>query len=360
MTAKPSILIVDDVPENLRLLAAMLQQQGFRVRSATSSRRALEAARRAPPDLILLDICMPDLNGFEVCSQLKNDPTTQEIPVIFISAISETDDKIKAFRAGCVDYITKPFQELEVLARVKTQLKLRRQNQELEDNYRRLKELEELRNSLTHMLVHDMANPLMAIRGSLEMLEDLESASLTTAGVQHLAGAVAGTDRLMRMTSEMLLVSKLEAEKLTLKLAPCNLVTLAQKAITSKQIHVAAKVDVMMLILDRELIERVLQNLAGNALKFSPPNKKVDITISAAAGQVRVEVTDSGPGIAPEFHEKIFEKFGQVGAGASRRGTGLGLAFCKLVVEAHGGQIGVISQPGQGSTFWFTLAAMSW
>ena len=297
---QPAILIVDDVPENLRLLTAMLQQAGCMVRAAISGKRALSAIKRAPPSLILLDIRMPDMDGFEVCEQLKRDITTQDIPVIFISALNETDDKIHAFAAGGVDFVTKSFHEQEVLARVKTHLELRRQKLELVDNYRRLKELEQLRDSLTHMLVHDMATPLWALDGHLQMLEMDSAKSLSRAERNNLAEARAGTKRLRQMTDEMLLVSKLEAGKLTLNLEACDLVALARKAIApSGRVELAVAAPTMIVKLDRELIARVLQNLLGNACKFSPENGRAQLSLTLAEGQLRVAVTDAGPGIAP-------------------------------------------------------------
>jgi len=364
MTEKTSILIVDDVPENLRLLSAMLDQTGYLVRPATSAKLAWAAAHREPPSLILLDIQMPEMDGLEMCRRLKTDEALRPIPVIFISALNETEEKIKAFQAGGVDYITKPFQEREVLARVTTHLELHRQKVELEAINRRLQELESLRDSLTHMIVHDMKGPLMLIQGHLEMISLFDAGALSNDSRHSLAAAKAGARRLTRMIAEMLIVSKLEADKLVIQRTACDLVALARKTTaelgstdTPKQIkiNVASNPESVHAELDVELIERVLQNLLGNAIKFSPEHGLVTVSLQLVHGQVRVEVMDAGPGIAPEFHQKIFEKFGQVEPGKSRLGTGLGLTFCKLAVEAHGGNIGVNSTPGAGSTFWFTL-----
>src|ERR1035437_6404886 len=153
----PNILMVDDTPANLLLLEKMLMERGYKARPVLSGKLALLAARTEPPDLILLDIAMPEMNGYEVCEQLKADAALKDIPVIFISALNETIDKVKAFGVGGVDYVTKPFQFEEVYARVQTHLQLRR--------------LEKLRDDLTHMVVHDLRNSLKVICGFLEMLE---------------------------------------------------------------------------------------------------------------------------------------------------------------------------------------------
>ena len=364
MTENNSILIVDDVPENLRLLSALLLQNGYQVRSATSAKRALAAAALARPSLILLDIRMPEMTGMQMCDLLKKDDNLKDIPVIFISGLNETGDKINAFRSGGVDYITKPIQEQEVLARVKTHLELRRQKIELETSYRRLQALEELRDSLTHMIVHDMKNPLMVIGGHLELIGMKDAGTLSPHGDHSLAEARVGVSRLTHMISEMLTVSKLESGKLAIQPGPCDLVALARKVAAEVcpanddrqiEISITTNPETVRLSLDVGLIERVLQNLLGNALKFSPDRSKVALTIAAANGRTRVEVSDAGPGIAPEFHRMIFEKFGQVASGKNVAGYGLGLTFCKLAVEAHGGTIGVESRPGAGATFGFTL-----
>ena len=364
MPNRSSLLIVDDVPDNLRLLSAMLQQEGYQVRSAARGKRALQAASIAPPDLVLLDINMPEMNGLEVCARRKADEKLRDIPVIFISALSDTEDKIRALDAGGVDYIAKPFQEREVLARVKTHLQLRQQKLELEKNYRRLKELEQLRDSLTHMVVHDMKNPLMVIDGHLKMIELFEAEKFSKEAASHLAEARTATSRLARMTAEILMVSKLEAGKLTLHSEPGDLVALARRVATdaqlflaSKQLKIVAEPAAINLSFDHKLMERVFQNLLDNALKFSPDDGTVLLALTTGQREVRVEITDKGPGIAPEHHTKIFRKFAQVESRQSWRGTGLGLTFCSLAVEAHGGEIGVASSPGKGSTFWFTLPA---
>lgn len=179
---QPDILIVDDVPQNLSLLSAMLKREGYRVRPATSGKLAIEAALRAPPDLALLDIKMPGMDGFEVCARFKAAASLKDIPVIFISALRETSDKLAAFEAGGVDYVTKPFREREVQARVRAHLELRQQREQLRANLLRLQQLETLRDNLTHMIVHDLRAPLMAVDGHLKLLELFEVQTLSADG----------------------------------------------------------------------------------------------------------------------------------------------------------------------------------
>ena len=344
----PNILIVDDTPANLLLLVRMLTQRGYKPRTVLSGKLALEAARAEPPDLILLDIAMPEMNGYEVCEQLKADEALKEIPVIFISALHETLDKVKAFRVGGVDYVTKPFQFEEVFARVQTHLQLRR--------------LERLRDDLTHMLIHDLRNPLAVICCFLDFLEFHEAQTLSANAQELVTVARRSAEDLLNMIASLLDVSKIGAGEMKLQREPCDLHALLRAVVAATQplpdnrtVTLDAPASPLTLTLDAGLIRRVLQNLLSNALKYTPPGGDVRIVVTPSPGEVRVAVTDTGPGIAPEHQQRIFEKFGQVEDRQNRQGTGLGLTFCKLAVEAHGGRIGVESEVGHGSTFWLTL-----
>ncbi len=344
----PDILVVDDTPANLQLLAGMLKKRGYRVRPVPSGKLAIQAVQNEKPDLILLDINMPEMNGYEVCEQLKADAALKDIPVIFISALNETIDKVKAFSAGGVDYVTKPFQFEEVFARVLTHLQLRR--------------LEKLRDDLTHMVVHDLRNPLAAICGFLDILEFQEAQKLS-AGARTLIPVARGSaEDMLNMIGSLLDVSKMGAGEMKLQHEPCDLDALIRAVLdTTQPLHgtrtvtLDAPESAVTVTADVGLLRRVIQNLLGNALKYTPAGGDVRIVVTPFDSEVRVAVTDTGPGIAPEYHQRIFEKFGQVEDRHNRVGTGLGLTFCKLAVEAHGGRIGVESEVGQGSTFWLAL-----
>jgi len=327
-------------------------ERGYKPRSVLSGKLALQAARTEPPDLILLDITMPEMNGYEVCEQLKADAALKEIPVIFISALSETIDKVKAFRVGGVDYVTKPFQFEEVYARVQTHLQLRR--------------LEKLRDDLTHMVVHDLRNPLTVICGFLDILEFHEAQKLSASTQTLVTVARRSAEDLLNMIGSILDVSKMGAGEMKLQREPCYLGALLRAVLATTQplpgnrtVTLDAPESSLTLAADVGLIRRVFQNLLSNALKYTPGGGDVRIVVTPSPSEVRVAVTDTGPGIAPEYHQRIFEKFGQVEDRKNRLGTGLGLTFCKLAVEAHGGRIGVESAVGQGSTFWLALPRLN-
>ena len=346
------ILIVDDTPANVLLLVRMLAQRGYQTQSVLNGKQALQAARTDPPDLILLDITMPEMTGYEVCEQLKADTALKDIPVIFISALSETIDKVKAFRVGGVDYVTKPFQFEEVYARIQTHLELH--------------QLEKLRNDLTHMVVHDLRNPLAVLFIFLDILESKEAEKLSASTRNFITLARHSAEELHAMISSILDVSKIGAGALKLQREPCQLAGFIRDLLATLQalpgnrtVTCAALDPALAVTADVALLRRVLQNLLSNALKYTPADGEVRVIVTPLSSEIRIAITDTGPGIAPENQEQIFEKFGQVADGKNRQGTGLGLTFCKLAVEAHGGHIGVESKLGAGSTFWLTLPRLN-
>ena len=356
-----SILVVDDTPANLQLLSEMLKERGYKVRPAPDGETALRGARIAPPDLILLDITMPEMDGYEVCSRLKADARLQDIPVIFISALNEPLDKVRAFQAGGVDYVSKPFNFEEVDARVRTHLELRQRTRELAASLGQLRELEQLRDSLTHMVAHDMRSPLLAIQLTLDLFSE-EASTLKPMSAQMLLNARTSVTMLVEMIGQMLDVSRMEAGEMALERTRGNLVETLRNAVElqrplagKRRLGFSAGAP-LLASYDANLLRRVVGNLIGNAIKFTPPDGDIRVSVVPADGIARVEVTDNGAGIAPEYHDRIFEKFGQVAnKGGPRVGTGLGLTFARMAIEAHGGNMGVVSALGKGSTFWFTL-----
>ncbi len=364
--APPSILMVDDTPANLALLSAMLGRRGYRVKSAASGAAALQFARDDPPDLILLDITMPGMNGYEVCAILKADEVLKDIPVIFLSALDQTMDKVRAFGVGGVDYIAKPFQFAEVEARVATHLELRRQKRQLQETNHKLRELEALRDSLVHMIIHDLRSPLTGIYLSLGLLKDDAANVLTAMSAFYVDAALRSTKKMVVMVSDVLDTSKMEVGQMVLHTALCDLRLVLDEGIAAslalagqRQVLFERPPDPVLVVADRDILLRIVQNLLANALAFTREGDLVQLALAAAGDNVRVTVQDSGPGIAAEYHGRIFEKFAQVEGRANRPrySTGLGLTFCKLAVAAHGGSIGVDSAAGAGSTFWFELPA---
>lgn len=370
--AAPSLLIVDDTPANLQVLAAMLKDQGFTVRPVPSGELALRAAESEPPDLILLDIMMPEMNGYEVCERLKANDSLRDIPVIFISALSDTSDKVKAFEVGGLDYVTKPFQFDEVRARVGAHLKLRRlqveaaeHHRQLEQSYEQLRELEDLRDSLMHMIVHDLRTPLTSIITGLETMETL--GDLDDLQQELLTVSIEGGHTLLGMINDLLDINKMESGQMELERGPVDAGALAQRCVNQvatlaheKGLELGVEIAEPLPVLqaDEEKLRRTLVNLLGNAIKFtSRGSVMLSVQHNPEDNTLCFAVRDTGEGIPREAFERIFEKFGQVETRKAGRkmSTGLGLTFCKMVAEAHAGRIWVESELGVGSVFSLAL-----
>ncbi len=359
-----SVLIVDDTIENLRLLAGLLSERGYEARPVSSGAQALLAADHAPPDIILLDVSMPEMDGYQVCERLKLKVKLREIPVIFLTSLADTADKLKAFGAGAADYITKPFQVDEVLARVKVHVELRAARLEIERRLEQLRALERLRDDLVNMVVHDMRSPLMVLLMHLDFLKEPVS-GLGREPQEDLLIAATATAGLSRMANDLLDVSRMEEGKMPLARSKVDLVETAGAVRDSlaaldrtRTLEVdAAGAAAIHASCDGSLVKRVIENLVGNAIKHTPSGGSVRIAVARGRGTVRVDIHDQGPGVPVEARERIFEKFGTLSSRNEHgvHSAGLGLAFCKMAVEAHGGRIGVKPGDPSGSDFWFEL-----
>jgi signal transduction histidine kinase len=356
-------VVIDDTVANLRLLTDILTDAGYLVRAVSDPHLAVEAVTLCPPDLVLLDIDMPELDGFAVCRQLKESPNTASVPVIFVSAFAETEYKLEAFLAGGVDYITKPFRAAEVKARVRAHVELAQARRQLQESYARLSELEALRESFTHMLVHDLRTPLNAMSLTLELLtldDRLDSALRPDVAAAQRCGVT-----LSHMLSSVLDIARMEDGKMPTSLTDATPSEILNKAYRhlgllghDQRLTFEALADLPVRC-DIELASRILVNLIVNALSFvDGSDGQVTVGTSVGRESIRIWVSDNGPGIEEEGREALFRKFGQVDSGVRRKighTSGLGLAFCKMAIDAQEGRIGVESEVGQGSTFWFEL-----
>lgn len=364
-TCKGRVLVADDEEMNRKLLRDILESQGHRVTLAEDGQQALEKVFAEPPDVVLLDIMMPKMDGHEVCNQLRKDSRTAHLPILIITALKDHTEKIKGIRAGANDFLTKPIDAEEIRLRVKNAVLAKQLYDKVQDTLVKLREVELLRDNLTHMIVHDMRSPLMVVSGSFEIIAS-EQDSLSPTQKQFATLGQNACRELIEMATSLLDVGRMEAGKMPLTRVSCDIREMAQTAVDSVAVLVRRKKltlrvtgDSAIADADRDITHRILVNLLGNAIKFSPEGGAICIGASSTGHAVRVTVTDEGPGIPPEHQQRIFDKFGQVGAREENRrhSTGLGLAFCKLAVEAHGGQIGVESEVGEGSTFWFSVPA---
>lgn len=380
---KGDILIVDDTPANLRLLSQLLAEAGHYVRAVTSGVRALAAVFANPPDLILLDVSMPEMNGYEVCEQLKTNVRTQHIPIIFISALNSTEDKLKAFTAGGVDYITKPFQVREVMARVTThlvltslQVQLAHANEELagqletlsHNNYELTARNQEL-DAFSHTVAHDLKSPLnhFTVYGGL-LIKDY--ATLPRRDILGYAqGIVKGAEKVETIIDNLLLLAFLRTADIeTTLLDMSHIVNEAQQrlATTLQQHHAVLNIPPVWprVIGHAALVEEIWVNYISNAIKYGgrsqlnlPPHIELGFDPPAPQGTIRFWVKDNGPGLSDEAQSRLFMPFERLHQ-AKIKGHGLGLSIVRRIAQRIKGDVGVESTVGLGSKFYFALRSI--
>ena len=371
----PLILVADDVAANVELLFDQLHVLGFRAIAAYDGPSALHACFEHHPDLCILDVSMPagDLGvddrstGFEVCRRIKRDPRTKSIPVIFVTALSDTTDRVKAIEAGGDDFLTKPHNRLVLGARVRSLIKLKAATDALEESYRKLREVEKMRDDLMKMIVHDLKTPLTAVLATTEMLRDGDFGAVTDRQSTALSDAEGKAEDLLALIDDLLEVWRLEEASITLDLQPISPAALFAElahewSLRFKQEGAAVTVDVSedapVFEADKALLMRVLGNLVQNSVMHTGTSVQLQFAAKKDGDGVLLTVADNGPGIPEEYHELIFRKFERVKNPSipRTRSSGLGLAFCKLVIDAHGGRIWVRSAgAGQGSAFHMFL-----
>lgn len=362
------LLVVDDDPTNRDVLQRRLERQGHQVRTASSGPQALELMRETAFDAVLLDIMMPDMDGYEVLGHIKRHEVLQHVPVIMISAIDEVQSVVRCIEAGAEDYLAKPFDPTLLKARIGASLEKKRGRdretvlyEQLQQNYKRLQEVEQLRDDMRNMIVHDLRTPLTAVIVGVEMLE--KHGELNGMQQSMMTIAAGGGRTLLGMINDLLDVEKMESGMTRLQYSELSALNLISRAV--EQVASLAEMEQTTLAMyvepglttfagDENKLSRTLVNLIANAIKFT---RRGSVTVTAAAGEndtIRFAIRDTGDGIPSEAFDRIFEKFGQLDS-RNKVGTGLGLAFCKLAVEAHGGRITLESTPGVGSTFSFTV-----
>ena len=368
-TSRANILIVDDTPANLRLLIGILAAQGYSVRPAPDGSLAIASAQAEPPDLILLDIMMPDLSGYEVCEQLKADERTRDIPVIFVSALDDVVDKVKGFEVGGVDYITKPIQVKEVLARVETHLKLRALRKELQTvndelvrSNTELQARNEELDAYASTVAHDLRNPLNLMVGYAELLADAGN-SISEEQIHTFSEEIVRAGHKMNsIIEELMLLAGLRTMQVEMKpLDMASVVAQARQRLTlvikEYQGEITCPERWPTASGHAPWVEQVWVNYLSNAIKYGgrPPRIKVGAT-EQPDGTVRFWVRDNGLGIKPADQSRLFTPFERLDQ-ARATGYGLGLSIVRRIVEKMAGQVGVESGgvPGQGSTFSFDL-----
>ena len=373
---KATILIVDDEEINVKLIKGMLASENYNLISAFSGQEALSMLTSINPDLILLDVMMPSIDGFETCRKIKQNRNTRIIPILMVTALSETKHRLTALESGADDFLSKPVEKTELKIRVKSLLRIKKYHDELHESYKEiskqndeLRKLEKFRDGLLHMIVHDLNNPLCAILGNIDLLL-LDKLKLSGTQISAAEGCLKSCNDLKDMIKQLLDINKLEQAKLHLNKEMTDLASLINGVVNQlerkaeeKQISInfVNTNSASSIQIDNNLINRVISNLVDNGIRHTPIGGRIDVATESVNNKSNlcISIMDTGDGLDSAYHQKIFNKFEQVdlkNQGVSVGTAGLGLTFCKLAVEAHGGEIWVESEgEGKGSSFRFTI-----
>jgi signal transduction histidine kinase len=375
-----SILIVDDIPANLSVLMDFLSKTGFKVLVATDGKSALKKAAYAQPDLILLDVMMPGIDGFQVCKILKSQEQTQEIPIIFMTALSETIDKIKGFNLGAVDYITKPIQHEETLARVNTHLKLRQLQEQLQEQLQISKksaiELEKRNselNAFARTVSHDLKNPLNGIIGLSDLLLLPEMQLNETEKTKYLQLINSSGHKMVEIINALLLLAGVSQQQETLEMQPLDMSSIVSQVIEKRLDYMRIQFKAIIELPKKSWpiamgyapwIEEIWANYISNAFKYGAKEGETpQIKLGADSpenGMIRFWVRDNGPGISKPAQAQLFTPFTRLHKKKKKvEGHGLGLSIVQQIAEKLHGEAGVESTEGEGSRFYFTLPAMT-
>ncbi|MTJ51840.1 response regulator [Anabaena sp. UHCC 0253] len=388
-----TILIVDDNPTNLEILDHALSARGYNVRIEVEGLNVIKQVHLSIPDLILLDIMLPDISGFEVCQQLKADPLTQSIPIIFMTALIDTVDKVRGLNLGAVDYITKPFQEEELFARIRTHLQLSQlskaleiQNQQLMELTEKLenrvaertaelkaslekeKELNQLKSRFITMASHEFRTPLAIISSSSGILQNFSDRLTPERKQEHLQTIQNTITHITQILDDVLMINRTEAEIIELNLEALDIIAFCdhlKEEIEAKstQHEIDFSVDLgeeiidnfLMIYFDKKLLQQILTNLLTNAIKYSPNTNLVNLSLTQENNQLIFKISDSGIGIPEADKVNLFASFHRASNVGNISGTGLGLSIVKKCVDLHKGKISLDSQLGKGTTFTVSI-----
>jgi signal transduction histidine kinase len=362
--ANTSILIVDDVAENLQILRARLRLKGYLVREAKSGLEALLDVEQHVPDLILLDVQMPEMDGFEVCRRLKEQEFSRNIPIIFITGRGDTDDLVLGFKSGAVDYVIKPFNSAELMTRVQTHLELKFARDILKQKNAELEKLNREKSEFLGIAAHDLKNPLATVRWLTDLLKTgtlPQEKSLDT-----LDKITLSVERMFRLVKNLLDVNAVEEASIDTPLENVNLVFSIADVLTDYEEQAEQKgikisfqntATNATVCINAEILGQIIDNLISNALKYSPLGGQVFVRVASDVPEkpemVSFSVQDEGEGISEDEQHKLFAKFTTLSAKptANEHSSGLGLFIVKKLTDAAGGTVSCQSAKGKGATF---------
>ncbi len=359
----PTVLIVDDNPNNLKIIALILRALKYKIIIATNGEQAIELLNQSRPDLILLDIMMPKLDGSETCKIIKSKKENENLPIIFITALNDPDSIVKGFAVGGVDYITKPFNKNELISRVKTHLELKRTRDELQHTTEHLSKLNSLKDKMFSVIGHDLRSPLSSVKMTLEFLTQIVDKDDDISENLHIM--LKTTDEVFGLLENLLGWAKSQSGNLSVQPEIINVedvvnsVYLLNKGnLNLKKIEFKSEMEPeTTAFCDLNTIKTVMRNLVSNAIKFTPENGIITVESKKQDEKIILVVKDSGVGMGPETIEKLFDPTQHVSTYGTNRepGSGLGLLLCSDYVRKNNGRIWVESEINIGTCFYIEL-----
>ncbi len=359
------LLIVDDIIDNIRIIASLLKSKGILVTPATSGEQALGLSVAKKPDLILLDVQMPEMDGFEVCKKLKENPLTKNIPVIFLTARTETEDIMKGFNLGAIDYITKPINSDEVMARIKTHLELKKSKDIINEQNINLSELNATKDKFFSIIAHDLKNPISNFRDLTKVLVENFGSLSDSDKVEYLTMMNKSSERLFSLLENLLEWSRSQRGliqfspiQLDLNYIIDNIISLMTPLAQKKEISLVKNINSNInIVADVNMLNTVIRNIVSNSIKFTETNGNITVGAKNFDNYIEVFIEDSGIGISPENISKLFHIDSNISTlgTSNEKGTGIGLILCKEFIEKHNGKIWVESEVGKGTKFTFVI-----
>ncbi len=365
---QPTVLIVDDNPMNIQVTELILRPMNYKLIIATNGKNAINLLKQTKPDLILLDIMMPEMDGYDTCRIIKSDPENEHIPVIFLTALSDKTSIAKGFELGCADYIVKPFRNEELVARVKTHLNLKYSRDSYNRMAKEILELNSIKDKMFSVIGHDLRSPV----GSLKMMIDLISEDPLISGNKEFAEVF---DSLSKNAEDIYLLIEnllgwaksqsinisIEPEEINLASVVNSNYLLYKENLEQKKIRFKQYVnEELKVVADMNMTKTVLRNLISNAVKFTPEDGIIEVSAKRINGSVQIMVKDNGIGISADILPKLLngkEYYSSFGTN-NEKGSGIGLDLCQRFIAKNKGKLKIESEPGKGSAFIIELPAV--
>jgi two-component system, sensor histidine kinase and response regulator len=357
-----NILVIDDQIDNFDIIEDLLDNENYQCYYASGGMKAFSLLEKINPDVILLDVMMPEMDGLEVCQRLKSNPKYRHIPIIMVTALNSKKDLVRCLEQGADDFLSKPIDSLELRARIRCHLRIKQQYDELQELVNLREETLTMREDMSNMIVHDLRNPLSAMILATGIVQkyidrvDQKPLILKTLNKIQISGR-----QIDEMIDSLLLMAKLESGKIILNPVPTDLYELGMDVIkdfeliaNSRQIELQSELPNIgeSILVDATILRRVIDNLISNALKFSSPKGQITLSLEyLPENHLKIKVADTGAGITDEEKRQIFGKFEVGSLKKNTSQTGLGLAFCKMAVAAQGGTIAIADNHPQGVIF---------